>query len=254
VRRVPGTTLLIAGVAISLAACGGSSKGSSGAAAGTSSTPTATPTAAPSPLTTQEAHALAVAAQLQTSDLPGYKEDKSGAGNADKPDATDKQLQACISGPATPTYLADVNSSDFSKGSTPLAQVTVSSETQVVPTAEQGQQEFTTLQKPETLTCLNNALTKALSGQAQGATFSGALRRTDAAAPPGADGVQAFVLDGSFAQQGISVKLHAGLELVLVGRAELSLTSFAIGDQSLPDTERDRLMAAVVTRARDAQK
>jgi hypothetical protein len=200
------------------------------------------------------ARALAVAAQLRTEDMPGFKEDKSAAGNAKAPDASDKAAQTCISGSPDGHYLADVTSSDFTKGTSPVSQLNVSSETQVVATAAQGKTEFATLQKPQTLACLNTALGGAITTEAGGAKFSGTLKRISAATPPGADGVAAFIIDGSLTQQGVTIKLQAGLELLLVGRAEASLNDISIGGQLLPDNERDRLAAALVSRARAAQK
>jgi hypothetical protein len=254
VRRPRCSVVLLVALSSGLASAG--CGGSSGSPAASSSTASAalSPTPAPSPLSAAAAHALAVAAALQTADLPGYKEDKTARGNAKAPDASDKATQACISGSPDGHYLADVTSSDFTKGTSPLSQLNVSSETQVVATAEQGTKEFANLQKPDTLACLNTALSKTFSAQAGGAKFSGTLKRTSAATPTGADGVAAFVIDGVFAQQGVTIKLRAGLELLLVGRAEVALNDVTIGNQLLADTERDRLAAVLATRARAAQR
>jgi hypothetical protein len=231
-----------------LAACGGSSSGAPG-----SSGTAPSPSPSPSPLDAASARHIAVAAQIVAADLPGYKEDKTSAGNAPAPTASDKAAQACISGAAAPKYLADVNSSDFAKGASPIAQLTVSSETQVLASAAQGLAEFKTLQKPETLTCLNKALTATFAAEANGGTFTGKLVRVASTTPPGADGAARFDLDGAFHVQGVSVKLQAGLELILVGRAELTFNEISLGAQRLTDAERDRLATVLVKRAKEAQ-
>jgi hypothetical protein len=241
--------------ALALAGCGGSSSGSTAGRSATGSpAPSPTPSPTPTPLSASAAHALAVAVALQPADLPGYKEDKTSGGNAKAPDASDKAAQACISGSPDGHYLADVTSSDFTKGASPVSQLSVSSETQVVATAEQGSKEFATLQKPETLACLNTALSSALSAQAGGAKFTGSLKRASAATPAGADGAAAFVLDGVIAEQGVTIKLRASLELLLAGRVEVTLNQVTVGAQLLADAERDRLAAVLVTRAHAAQK
>jgi hypothetical protein len=237
------------GVALALLLAGcGSSSDSGGAAASPSAA-----AAKEAPLTAAEAHEIAVAAQLQAADLPGFTEDKSGAGDEKAADATDKEVQACVSGGADPKYLADVSSSDFSKGTLP-AQLLVSSETQVVATREQGRRELEKLQQAETLACLNAALKKVFTGQAQGGTFEGELKRDPTTEDFGSDGAARFVLDGAFQVQGITVKMHVDLDQLLVGRAELTVTSLAIGEKPLPAADRDRIVRAVVERARTAQK
>lgn len=238
---VVAAVLLIAG-------CGGSS-GSGSAKAATS------PSAAASeaPLTVTDAHAIAVASQVQTADLPGFTEDKKAGGDAKAPDATDKEVQACISGSQGPNYLADVNSSDFTKGAAPT-QLTVSTETQVVATSAQAKHEYDTLLKPETTTCLNAALQKAFTAQAEGGTFEGTLKRVDTTEDYGSDGAARFVLSGAFKAQGVSIQMHVDLDQLIVGRAELTLSALAIGDQPLPSADRDRILKAVVERARAAQK
>jgi hypothetical protein len=236
------------GVALALLLTGCGSSSDSGAAASPSAA-----AAKEAPLSAAEAHEIAVAAQLQASDLPGFTEDKSGAGDEDAPDASDKEIQACVSGAEDPKYLADVSSSDFSKGTVP-AQVLVSSETQVVATREQGQRELAALQKPETLTCLNAALKKVFAGQAQGGTFEGELKRDPSTEDFGSDGAARFALDGAFKVQGITVKMHVDLDQLLVGRAELTVTSIAVGEAPLAKADRDRIVRAVADRARAAQK
>jgi hypothetical protein len=238
----PGAALVLL-----LAGCGSSS--ASGAAAASSSAAAAKE----APLTAAEAHEIAVAAQLQAADLPGFTEDKSAAGDADAPDASDKELQACVTGSAEPNYLADVSSSDFSKGTLP-AQLQASSNVQVVPTRQQGKAEFEALDKPETLACLNAALTKAFAAQVEGGTFEGQLERDPSTEDHGADEAARFALDGAFTVQGITVKMHVDLDQLLVDRAELTVSSVAIGEAPLPKAERDRLVRVVVDRARAAQK
>jgi hypothetical protein len=229
-------------------ACGGSSGGK--ASADTSSAPSPTAPA----LDAASAHRIAVAAQITAADLPGYKEDASAAGDADAPDATDKEVQACISGVADPTYLADVTSSDFTKSAGPVSQVTLGSETQIVVTTQQGQKEFAALAKPTALTCLNTAFKKIFTAEAGGGAFTGELKRADVSTPPGADKAARFVLDGAFTVQGVTVKLKADFELFLVGRAEITLHDFAIGDLQVPEADRARLRAVLVARGRAAQK
>ena len=245
-RRRLAVPVALAAVALA-AGCGGSSaSGASGAAS---------PSAAASeaPLTAAQARTIATAAQLQPSDLPGYTEDKSSAGDAKAPDATEKEAQACVTGSADPHYLADVKSSDFSKGTGP-SQLQVSSETQLVATHAQGAAEFAKLDDPATLTCLNAALKKVIAAQAAGSTFEGELKRVETTDDFGSDGAARFVLDGALKAQGITVKMHIDLDQALVGRAELTVTSFAVGDTPLSSSDRDRLISAVVDRARAAQK
>lgn len=237
----------VAALTLLLAGCGSSSD-SGGAAASSSAA-----AAKEAPLSAADAHEIAVAAQLQSADLPGFAEDKSAAGDEKAADSTDKEIQACVSGAQDPTYLADVSSSDFSKGTLP-AQLLVSSETQVVATREQGKRELDKLQQAETLACLNTALEKVFTGQAQGGTFEGELKRDPSTEDFGSDGAARFVLDGAFKVQGITVKMHVDLDQLLVGRAELTVTSLAIGEKPLPQADRDRIVRAVVDRARKAQK
>ena len=237
----------VAALALVLTGCGSSSE------PGAAASPSAAAAAKEAPLSAAEARAIAVAAQLQASDLPGFAEDKSSAGDEDPADASDKEIQACVTGAEDPKYLADVSSSDFSKGTVP-AQLLVSSETQVVPTREQGKRELEALQSAETLACLNTALKKVFAGQAQGGTFEGELKRDPSTEDFGSDGAARFVLDGAFKVQGITVKMHVDLDQLLVGRAELTVTSLAIGEKPLPPADRDRIVRAVVDRARAAQK
>ncbi|MCU1591169.1 MAG: hypothetical protein JWP11_2425 [Frankiales bacterium] len=242
------TTALLA--VLVLAGCGGSSNGASGSP-GKAGSPSA---AAEVALDAATAHQIAAATQLKTTDLAGFKEDSSAAGDAKAPDASDKALQACISGTSDAHYLADVKSSAFAKGASPVSQLTVSSETQVVATAKQGRQEFDAIQKPATVACLNSALNKAFAAQAQGGAFTGKLTRVASTKPAGADGEARFALDGAFVAQGLTIKVQAGLELLLVGRAEMSLTTVSLGGQQLADTDRDRLRSALVQRAQEAQR
>jgi hypothetical protein len=228
-----------------LGGCGGSS------ASGASSSPSAA--ASEAALTPAQARTIAVAAQLQASDLPGFAEDKKAAGDAEAPDATEKEVQACVSGTQAPKYLADVNSSDFTKGQVP-SQLQVSSETQVVATKAQATSEFAKLKEPATLTCLNTALKKALSSQAEGGSFTGELKRVESDEEFGSDGAARFVLDGALSAQGITIKMHVDLDQAVVDRAEITVSSLAIGQQGLPAADRDRLIRAVVDRARAAQK
>ena len=236
----------VAALALLLTGCGSSSD-----AGGAAASPSAA--AKEAPLSATEAHEIAVAAQLQAADLPGFTEDKSAAGDEKAADSTDKEIQACVSGADDPKYLADVSSSDFSKGTLP-AQLLVSSETQVVATREQGRRELAKLQEAETLACLNTALKKVFTEQAQGGTFEGELKRDASTEDFGSDGAARFVLDGAFQVQGITVKMHVDLDQLLVGRAELTVTSLAIGEKPLPAADRDRIVRAVVDRARTAQK
>jgi len=243
-----------------LAGCGGSSDDKASTSPSTPASSAAAPSASPSPspaeqpLTAAQALAIAKAVQLRTGDLSGYQEDKSAAGKADTPDAADKEAQACISGPSAAPSLADQVSSDFTRGANPLAQVQVSSETQVVATRAQAMKEFATLKKPETLACLNKAVKKIFTQDAEGGTLSGQLVRIATTTPPGSDGAARFSFQGTFAQQGITVKINAGLDLLLVGRAEITLNDITLGPQALPAAERDRLRSALVTRAQEAQR
>ena len=238
-------------VLVLVAGCGGSSdSGSAGADAGAYA-----PSAAPSeaPLTAAEATKIATAAQVQAADLPGFKEDKSAAGKADAPDATDKELQACVTGGAEPKYLADVTSSDFSRGDPPAA-LQVSSETEVVATSKQGQEEFNKLKEPATTACINTALKKALAGETGGGTFDGELKRVETSDDYGSDGIVRYTLDGEIKAQGISITMRVDIDDMLVDRAEVSMISLAIGDKPLPEADRDRILKALVDRARAAQK
>jgi hypothetical protein len=233
-------------VLLVLTGCGSSSdSGSAGAA----------PSAAASEaqLTAAEAHKIAVASQVQASDLPGFTEDKTAAGAQDAPDASDKEVQACVSGGADPNYLADVSSSDFSRGKVP-ASLQVSTEAQVVATRKQGEQELAKLQEPATVTCLNNALKKVLSTQAEGGTFEGELKRVESSEDYGSDGAVRYTLDGAIKAQGITITMHVDLDQLLVDRAELTLSQFAIGEKPLSAADRDRVLKAVVDRSRAAQK
>jgi hypothetical protein len=244
--RTPAVAALAVVLAFAAACAGSSGKGATGAPASTSPSPAA-------PLDAAAAHRIAVATQLTAADLPGYKEDASAAGDADQPDATDKELQACISGKADPGYLADVTSSDFTKGAGPGSELTVGSETQVVPTAEQGKQEFASLQKPETLACLNTAFNKIFSADAEGGAFKGSLQRASVSTPAGADGAAAFTIAGAYTLQGVTANVQAGLELILVGRAEITLHHFSVGGVSLTSADGARLRDALVKRGKEAQ-
>ena len=230
-----------------IAGCGSSSGSGSAKAAAPS------PSASEAPLTATEAHQIAVASQVQAADLPGFTEDKTAAGDADAPDATDKEIQACVTGAADPHYLADVSSSDFSKGTPPTA-LQVSTDTQVVATTRQGRQELAKIKEPATVSCLNAALKKGMSTQTEGGTFDGELKPVASNDDYGSDGAARYSLDGTLKAQGVSVTMHIDLDQLLVGRAELTLSSFAIGEKPLAETDRDRILKAVVDRARTAQQ
>jgi hypothetical protein len=248
---VRNPTIIAVALAIGLAGCGGSSGGAAGNRGNSSA---ASPSPSERPLDAATAHRIAEAAQLKTADMPGYKEDAEAAGDVDAPDDSEKELQACISGTADPNYLADVGSSDFTKGSGPVSEISVGSETQVVATTAQGRQEFAVLDKPATVRCLNDAFNKGFATEVEGGTFTGTLKRIPSATPAGADGVATFVLDGEYKVQGVTVKMQFGFDLLLIGRAEVTLHHFSIGDQQLSAADRDRLRVALVTRAVAAQK
>jgi hypothetical protein len=87
-----------------------------------------------------------------------------------------------------------------------------------------------------------------MARDANGATVSN-LSVTPATKPSGGDGGFAYHVTATVMAQGQQVQLSVDVLAVLVGRAELNVSSFGIGNQTVPDQTIRSLMAKMVARA-----
>jgi hypothetical protein len=246
IRAVVG--LVLSGAV--LAACGGGGKKTVSAAATTTSGPATTTTVAPTTTTTVDVTADAAKAKqinLQASDLPaGWASTPATPKTAaDKADAA--QVNTCLGLPAPDEVeTANVDSDSFNDGGSQVA-----SSVTFTRSADLARRELAAYTSAKATGCLQQSLNAVFAREAQGATVTN-VTLTPKPAPTGGDGGFAYHFTATITAQSQQVQLTADILAVLVGRAEVQLTSFTAGGQPTPDQLQQSLLAKMVARAKTA--
>ncbi len=245
-NTVPLRFLLVGALALGgLAACGSEKKST------TTPAPKASPTEAP--LTSAQAKTIATASLLTSADLPGYKATPSDNTPDPDEDKAEAELEKCV-GVESPDYLADESSDDFNKGEFPTS-VEVSSEVQVVKTAAEGKADLQAFLSTKALGCFETFVGTALkAAEGSGVTVTKTdVERFDVAKPAEASDAFGLRVTGGLKGGGKTFTLSIEIVGALVGRAELSVLAFGLGD-ALAVSEQNRLIAVMATRAAKAQQ
>lgn len=197
------------------------------------------------------AAAVAHAINLRHSDLATLKQQSNPLTPADRKSSA--ALDACIGETPPSEAYADIQSPDF-VGPAPI-QLTISSEAQILPSAALVASDLAAIRRPKALSCLANALGKALTTTApKGSTYKVSVARLPATLP-GTDGVAAVRVTAVFKikQGSKTVTVPAYIDDVgfAYGQAEISLNviSTTVPPSSAVET---RLAILLVGRARTA--
>jgi hypothetical protein len=169
------------------------------------------------------ATAVATAVNLRHSDLATLKQQSNVLTPADR--RSNAALDACIGETPPSKFYADILSPDF-VGPLPT-QLTISSETEILPSAALVASDLAAILRPKALSCLENALGKALVSSApKGSTFKISVVRLPATLA-GTDGVAAVRVTAVFKikQGSTTVTVPAYIDDVgfAYGQAEVSL-------------------------------
>ena len=203
--------------------------------------------------TVSPAHAKAVATaiNLRHGDLPTLEQQPNPITAQQRQESA--QLNACIGETPPSKMLADVQSPNF-VGPSPDT-LTLSSETQIQPSAADVANDLVAIHRPHALSCLQSALVKSLTTSApKGSTFSVSAERLPATLP-GTSGVAAVRVTAIFhVKQGSkTVTVPAYIDDVgfAYGQAEISLN--AISTLQPPSaTLETKLAVLLISRAHAA--
>jgi hypothetical protein len=207
--------------------------------------------AAPKTIPRAGAGSIATAVNLRHSDLATLKQQPNPLTAADRQSAA--ALDACIGETAPSKAYADVQSANF-VGPSPT-QLTISSETEILPSTGLVASDLAAIRRPKALSCLKSALGTELAKTApKGSTFTVTVARLPARLS-GSDGVAAVRVIAVF-------KIKSGSKTVTVpayiddvgfayGQAEVSLD--VISTTAAPSsTLETRLAVLLVNRAHSA--
>jgi hypothetical protein len=197
------------------------------------------------------APATATAVNLRHSDLPTLKVESNTLTAQDK--RSEAQLEACIGETPSSKMLADVLSSNF-VGPSP-ASITISSETQILPSTSLVAKDLAADRSPHALTCVEDAVRVALQTSVpKGATLTLSVARLPVTLS-GTDGVLGLRVKALFhVKQGsstVTVPVYEDSIGFAYGQAEVTLnvsSTDAIPSASLEHT----LATLLVTRAHSA--
>ena len=197
------------------------------------------------------AAAVASAINLRHSDAPALKQQSNPLTPADRQSSA--AVAACIGETPPGKDYTDMQSPNF-VGPSPT-QLTISSETQILPSAALVASDLAAIRRPKALSCLKNALGKALATTApKGSTYTVSVARLPATLP-GTDGVAAVRVIAVF-------RIKSGSKTVTVpayiddvgfayGQAEISLN--VISTTAPPSSKLETSLAVLlVDRARAA--
>lgn len=205
--------------------------------------------AAAKPITAANAKAVATAISLRHSDLSTLKQEPNPITAQDR--QNNAQLTACIGDTPASRALADVQSANF-VGPAPDS-LTISSEAQVQASTAVVARDLAAIHRPAALTCLQNALVKALATTApKGSTYSVSTARLPATLR-GTSGVAAVRVTAVFhLKQGsktVSVPAYIDDIGFAYGQAEISLNVISTLQPPSAAVET-RLAVLLVARAR----
>ena len=207
--------------------------------------------AAPKTISHAGATAIATAVNLRHSDLATLKQQSNVVTPADR--RSGATLDACIGETPPGKFYADVLSPNF-VGPSP-DQLTISSETEILPSPALVASDLAAIRRPKALSCLENSLGKALVSSApKGSTFKISVGRLSARLA-GTDGVAAVRVTAVFKikQGSTTVTVPAYIDDVgfAYGQAEVSLD--VISTTAPPSAELEtRLAVLLVDRAHAA--
>ena len=197
------------------------------------------------------AAAVASAINLRHSDLATLKTQSNPLTAADR--RSSAAVAACVGETPPGKDYADIQSSDF-VGPAPT-QLTISSETQILPTAALVASDLAAIRRPKALSCLESALGKALETTApKGSTFKVSVARLPATLP-GTDGVAAVRVTVVFqiksGSKTVTVPAYIDDVGFSLGQAEVSLN--VVSTTAPPSAALEtRLAVLLVSRARAA--
>ncbi|HXR14524.1 MAG TPA: hypothetical protein VN740_07665 [Solirubrobacteraceae bacterium] len=198
-----------------------------------------------------QASAVATAVNLRHSDLPTLKQQANPITPAERQSSA--AVDACIGESSPSQALADIQSPDF-VGPSPT-QLTVNSETQILPSAGVVASDLAAIRRPHALICLRDALGKALVTTApKGSTFSVSVARLPATLP-GTDGVAAVRVTAIFHVKSgsttVTVPAYVDDVGFAYGQAEVALD--VVSTTAPPSSSLEtRLAVLLVARARAA--
>jgi len=197
------------------------------------------------------AKAVATAVNLRHSDVATLKQQSNPVTPSER--RSTAALDACIGETAPSKFYADIDSPNF-VGPAPT-QLTISSETEILPSAALVASDLAAIRRPRALSCLKSELGKALVSSApKGSTFKLSVARLPVALP-GTDGVAAVRVTAVFhVKQGkTSVTVPAYIDGVgfAYGQAEVSLNVTSTTAAPSAALEK-RLALLLLARARAA--
>jgi hypothetical protein len=199
-------------------------------------------------VTRGEAHAVATAINLRHADLPGLKEESNSVSAVDR--RLDAQLTACV-GEAPPSEAFAAVSSPSFAGPAPSL-VTVSSQTQIFPSASVVDHDLAAGRRPRALTCLAayaGSASRAVVAKDVTVSTHAAWLPTAVSGTDGVSGVRITVVLGE-TQGTTTEKVAVYIDAIgfVYGQAEVSLSVTSTSTAPSRSLER-RLEALLVARA-----
>jgi hypothetical protein len=210
-------------------------------------------TAAERTITRSQAASVAAAINLRQRDLSGY------AGTSNPVTAEERkqgdQVATCYGGVPESDALAVAQSPNFSPRSNPNS-LTISSATEIMPSAKLVAKDLAGIEGPRGLACLQSELKPRLQASVgKGSTVSLTSARVPFAVS-GADGSFAVTIKVSLGiKQGkktVKVPLYADEIGFTLGQAEVALDIVATGGGRPSTSLKRRLVAALLARAKSA--
>jgi hypothetical protein len=227
-RGLPFAALAIAGVA-AIAGCGGASSKSS--------------TRPEPPITKAQATAFANQVNLQPADMQGWRASLNSAISSQ-----DAQLAKCAGTSAPSEAVADVSSNSFDRGSALSTQGAASS-VKVVQNKSTVTSDLATTKSAKAQSCIKALLPRVIQQIAGNQVKFGAPQiETLSPSVAGADGSYGYRI--TFAAEALGQQFPFVIDVLgaAVGRAELSLDDFGIGNP-LPPADEQRLLSMLVSRS-----
>jgi len=238
--------MLVLPATVGLAACGSSSHHA--AATGASGTGAAHERhAAGTPLTRQQATALASAVNLTSVDVPGFTATVKHEGKTAAERRVEQDVRRCAGSAASHKTVVQISSKDFERHQSIAAQ-SVSSEVTVAATAAQAAGELAAVRSPHVRGCLAHYLEVLFKNQrAVGARVEHVSIMQGTPPAPGASGSFGWRMTAMFSVRGFAIPIYLDLLGFTYGPVEVSLVSTGL-PEPLPAAIEERLFTLLVSR------
>jgi hypothetical protein len=244
-RRIP--PLLALPAAVILIGCGSASH--SAASKGSTALPSATarPFTPATPLSRAQAAALVAAVNLTSADVPGFIPTEKNAHRS----AAERQVEAdvlrCGGSTGAHVMVAQGSSKNFERRHS-IAQLSVSSEVSVAPSAAVAARELHAIRSPHVRACLAHYMSQLLRSEQVGEARVGRVSIQQGTPPaPGASGSFAWRMTATFTVHGLRIPIYLDLLGFTYGPVQVSLVSTGV-PVPLPAGIEEHLFTLLVER------